>query len=259
MESNELELLAKDIREYQKIGDSALAKWVPTYLTPNRISFYHSFLDSCVENNIDFAGKVVADFGTCTGYLLRLISKKFKPKKIFGYDSFEGYVNLAKHLVPEATIEKHDIMNRIDKKFDIIILTEVLEHLVYPEEALNRFSSMLNENGVCLITVPDGRIDNLYAGPKIEKDNSYSGHINFWSIESFELLMQKNFNDSQYSICRLYNNNIIKDSSLSFMKILSYLYNLSLKNILSSIVPQKSDKKYTIFCILCPNKQDPST
>ena len=40
----------------------------------------------------------------------------------------------------------------------------------------------LNTNGKLIISVPDGRID------------TFSGHINFWSPESFKIFIEKTIN-----------------------------------------------------------------
>jgi 2-polyprenyl-3-methyl-5-hydroxy-6-metoxy-1,4-benzoquinol methylase len=71
----------------------------------------------------------------------------------------------------------HNILNPINKNFDLITCTEVLEHLEYPELALYNLLKALKDGGNLIITVPDGRKD------------TYIGHINFWSQESFKLFI----------------------------------------------------------------------
>jgi hypothetical protein len=55
----------------------------------------------------------------------------------------------------------------------------VLEHLLYPGKALLNLVSAIKPGGGLLITVPDGRKD------------TYSGHINFWSPESWQIFIQE--------------------------------------------------------------------
>jgi hypothetical protein len=54
---------------------------------------------------------------------------------------------------------------------------ETLEHLLHPGEALR---NLLEASRRCILTVPEGRKD------------SFRGHINFWSLESWEVLCRDN-------------------------------------------------------------------
>jgi SAM-dependent methyltransferase len=205
IDNEEFNELVRDLYLYSEIDDSKWSdpKIVLSYLTPARISFYHAVLEKCSENSVIFDNKIIADFGVCTGYLLRLISKKFEPRKLFGYDNQKMFVQLSAHLVPEAKIFKHNLYHGLDEKFDIIFITEVLEHLTNPEKALIILYKMLNDNGIIIITVPDGRIDTSSAGVGTIEGDSFSGHINFWSIESFELFIRKMFGENQYLISKV--------------------------------------------------------
>ncbi len=48
-----------------------------------------------------------------------------------------------------------DFLNKIKQNFDIIIITEVLEHQVKPREFLDVAFSLLSRNGMLIITVPN--------------------------------------------------------------------------------------------------------
>jgi len=42
------------------------------------------------------------------------------------------------------------------KSFDFVICSEVLEHLKYPKKALNSMHEVLKENGLLIVTIPNG-------------------------------------------------------------------------------------------------------
>ncbi len=42
-----------------------------------------------------------------------------------------------------------------DKKFDVIVCTEVLEHLLDPARHISKFPKLLKDDGVCLISLPN--------------------------------------------------------------------------------------------------------
>jgi SAM-dependent methyltransferase len=54
-----------------------------------------------------------------------------------------------------ADIEQPGAIEQIERKFDAIILMDVLEHLRYPAEVLRRLQGALNSQGRILITGPN--------------------------------------------------------------------------------------------------------
>jgi 2-polyprenyl-3-methyl-5-hydroxy-6-metoxy-1,4-benzoquinol methylase len=86
-------------------------------------------------------------------------------------------------------------------KFDVVILSEVLEHLERPAEMLAAGASRMNEAGILIVTVPNGYgefeidswifrrlrlqklVDLLAAKSEVQKatDNSESAHIQFFT------------------------------------------------------------------------------
>ncbi len=56
--------------------------------------------------------------------------------------------------VVEKDLNDPGLLNA-DEKFDVIVLADVLEHLVYPDELLNRLVPHLTGAGIALISVPN--------------------------------------------------------------------------------------------------------
>jgi len=87
---------------------------------------------------------------------------------------------IARSQLPEIDFQYLDVYKPTTAQFDVIFCVEVLEHLLYPDTALHNIVQMLAPNGVALLTVPNGRID------------TFEGHINFWSPESWKVLLERN-------------------------------------------------------------------
>ncbi len=88
-----------------------------------------------------------------------------------------------------------------DQPFDVIILSEVLEHLAQPEEMLKTATRLMSRDGILIVTVPNGygefEIDSwIFRLLRLQKivdrfakqsevlaatDNSESGHIQFFT------------------------------------------------------------------------------
>ncbi|MEO8664948.1 MAG: methyltransferase domain-containing protein [Ignavibacteria bacterium] len=150
------------------------------YLGDERIKFYENIVQLAKEKKIEIDGKDIADAGCGTGHLLKFFTMNFSPKTISGMDFSNEALKIARLTLSTGNFFIYDLYKKPDGKFDVLLCTEVLEHLQHPEYALSNLLQMMRMDAVCIITVPNGRID------------FYEGHINFWSPESWEIFITKN-------------------------------------------------------------------
>ena len=143
-------------------------------------------------------------------YLIKIIKDKFPNKEINIIDIGCGQANLAKLLRAEGyekivgidklelnKVKNIDYLQKYhnldielenfitDKKFDLIICSEVIEHLNNTQKILKLMKNLLNDNGIIILTVPNNSniFSRFYFCWKgmlkrypVEKKNSYS-HI----------------------------------------------------------------------------------
>jgi 2-polyprenyl-3-methyl-5-hydroxy-6-metoxy-1,4-benzoquinol methylase len=171
-------------------------KQLRSYLSNNRLNFFHELIELCVNKNIFSDNKRIADIGSGTGYLLRLIQKESLSAQLTGYDTFEEINLLAAQLCPTAEFHAKSIFE-IQEHFDCLFCTEVLEHLTHPAEALKKMASLLLPGGKIILTVPNGRYDQHEALNIREDGKAYWGHIHFWSPESWHLFLKDTLSDVQ--------------------------------------------------------------
>jgi len=152
-------------------------KVIEAYLEPARLKFYEDVVNILHGKGVDFNGKHVADFGCGTGHLLLDIKKKFHPASLTGFEFSDAAIRVARATLTDGEFVCCDIYQGVNREFDVVLCTEVLEHLLEPEKALKNLVRMLKPSGVAFLTVPDGRID------------TYIGHINFWSPESWNVFV----------------------------------------------------------------------
>lgn len=178
-------------KEYGFFMKKDKAKW---YYNKSRIGFYFDLFHCIKSNGIEFNAKRIMDFACGGGYLLRVIEENSSPQELHGIDYLPDAVEFANLILTKGQVMKGNILEPTNKIFDIIIATEVLEHVVDPDTIINNlWSNTSKKNGALIITVPDGRLDRLDALELNEKTGSYSGHINFWSPESFYYYINKIF------------------------------------------------------------------
>lgn len=141
-------------------------------------------------NQINTVGTKVLDIGCGAGTVsFYLASKGYK---VFGIDISDKAIrncqNSAKEMNMTETTE-FKVMNfpyeTPRKKFDFVLLTEVIEHLEDDEVALNKIFSMLNKNGVVLITTPSANAP-LYRLGLTNKFDKEVGHLRRYNLSELE-------------------------------------------------------------------------
>jgi len=163
-------------------------KLVKNYLIKERVEWYHKVLEICKEKNIILDNTNICDVGCGPGDVLNIIKQNYNVDDLTGLDHSDKAIELGKKRFPEINFKQFDIYSNFkeyENVFDVIFCLEVVEHLLHPQQAIVNMLKMLNRTGAVFITVPDGRPD------------TYTGHINFWSHESWpvfiESIAQNNF------------------------------------------------------------------
>lgn len=143
------------------------------YFTKDRIDFYDGVC--ALLDRLGVQPKSVLDVGCGSGHLLARVRSLWPSAELRGIDFSQKSVELAQRLHPSIEFQGLSVfdLSQIDSKFDLILCTEVLEHLQAADEAIEKLYSRCAPGGSVVITVPDGRSD------------TFSGHFNFWTPESF--------------------------------------------------------------------------
>lgn len=134
-------------------------------------------------------GKLL-DIGCATGTFLNE-AKKFG-FDVYGLDPSEWAVNVAK--------QKYNLLNvssgfietaNFDKNtFDVIVLTDVIEHVEKPESVINKVLELLKTGGILIIVTPD--INSVLAKVLGEKWwHIRAAHLFYFSVESMTHLLGK--------------------------------------------------------------------
>ena len=148
---------------------------VESYLDPQ---FYERIIDLGLTFGVGYDEKRIADIGCGTGGLLKALKNRFRPRSLTGFEYSEKAIDIARSQVPNVEFLYFDIYEGSARCFDVIFCVEVLEHLLHPDTALRNIIGMLADSGTLLVTVPNGRMD------------TFDGHINFWSPESWNVFLK---------------------------------------------------------------------
>jgi 2-polyprenyl-3-methyl-5-hydroxy-6-metoxy-1,4-benzoquinol methylase len=149
---------------------------VKSYLDP---AFYDRLIDLLQNHGVDYEQNRVADVGCGIGGLLKALKNRFQTESLTGFEYSEEALNIARAEVPGVEFCYFDVYEGSSRQFDVIFCIEVIEHLLHPDKALRSVIGMLDDSGVALVTVPNGRVD------------TFDGHINFWSPESWQVFLEQ--------------------------------------------------------------------
>lgn len=139
----------------------------------------------------------VLDAGCGEGFVLSEFKNRNIDCVLEGIDSSEQALRAGRELFPYLTMKKGDIYHLPyeDNSFDLVLCTEVMEHLDDPVTVLNEIIRVSGQ--YCLFSVPNEPVfmmSNLLRGKNISRWGNDIDHVNHWSSEAFKNFVKKNIN-----------------------------------------------------------------
>lgn len=128
----------------------------------------------------------VLDVGCSTGGLLSVF-KSNGYSRLLGIDPSLECSRVAKELygIEVAVSTIYDFSST--EKFDLVILSAVLEHLADFDYSMRKIRSLLNENGLLFVAVPDVERFSLYVSSPFQQFSTE--HINYFTRQSLKNLL----------------------------------------------------------------------
>lgn len=148
------------------------------YLGPERLAFYDEVAVRCGDGAL----RSVVDVGCGSGHLLAaVLSRVSRAPLTVGVDASPQAIARLREVVPSAqgiVASVYDVAQCLDHaSFDLVLCTEVLEHLERPLDALEQLQLLRAPGGRIVATVPDGETDD------------FEGHVSVWSLDDFRALL----------------------------------------------------------------------
>lgn len=142
----------------------------------------------------------VLDYGCNSGYFLNIIAQKYPSSNfdLCGADINQYALNYARKKYPNFTF--FEINNEFfnQERFDVIILSHVLEHIKDRDSFFMNFKRLLKKEGTLIIAIPQERIRGdctiiqlLYNYLRLRFENPHVVKLNYSDLE--ELLGKNGF------------------------------------------------------------------
>jgi 2-polyprenyl-3-methyl-5-hydroxy-6-metoxy-1,4-benzoquinol methylase len=183
-------------------------------------------------------GSVVLDVGCGNGVISRSLGQL--GYNVLGIDVSEKAIDKARQLNPYPHVNfkvlSAEQLVAEGKQYDAVICSEVLEHLVHPESLLKTLKHSLSDQGILIVTVPNGngprerfvtkpiislqkknnfawkallKIKHFlgYKGTTVQSDASDLTHIQFFTKSTLHQLA----NNNGFNIIKMAKTNFIED------------------------------------------------
>jgi SAM-dependent methyltransferase len=145
-------------------------------------------------------GKTVLDIG-CGEGVLGLSIKKATGAAVYGVDISSSAIEKAKNILDAAfcaDIERNEPWQKeiTEVSYDYILMSEVLEHLFFPEHLLSQIKELAHKNTEIIITVPNilfwkNRLRILRGHFEYTPSGLMDrGHIHFFSWQALQDIVQ---------------------------------------------------------------------
>ena len=156
------------------------------------VNNFHKKLVSLIKS-IQF--KEILDIGCGEGYTSNYLKEKLNIP-ILGIDIGGEVINKAKKLHPNVSFKAGSIYNLKQKNnsFDLVIATEVLEHLEFPDKGIEEAKRVSRK--YCIFSVPYEpiwRVLNLLRLAYIKDLGNSPGHIQHWNKSQFKKVLKTHF------------------------------------------------------------------
>ena len=137
----------------------------------------------------------ILDVGCGEGFVLVTLARNKIGKAYEGIDNSKEAIRLGKKMYPTLNIKIADIYDLPykDNSFDLLICTEVLEHLEDPKKALSELRRVTKK--YLAISVPNEPffiMANFIRGKYLRHFGNHPEHINHWTFPGFKKFLRKN-------------------------------------------------------------------
>jgi len=148
----------------------------------------------------------ILDAGCGNGYLASRLTEL--GHHVTGVDQAEDGIAIAQRTYPQITFKLasvYDDLSRIIQNVDVVVSSEVIEHLYSPKTFLENMHGLLRSNGYIILTTPyHGYLKNLALGifnawDKHHTVETEGGHIKFFSEKTLShMLEQSGYDEITY-------------------------------------------------------------
>ncbi len=136
----------------------------------------------------------VLELGCGEGFLLEQIHRRLPDVTLLGLDTLDQALINGRRLFPHLKLESGDIydIKQPNNSWDVVVASEVLEHLEHPDRALHELRRVAKKYVVLSVPwEPWFQLGSLGRGKHVTRLGNHPEHINHWSRSGFRKFVEK--------------------------------------------------------------------
>ncbi|MES2217629.1 MAG: methyltransferase domain-containing protein [Pseudomonadota bacterium] len=145
-----------------------------------------------IEKNLNLKNKRILDIGCGIGILSTEFAARCLPNgSVTAIDASEDQLKIAKKIAEEANITNIKFLNisavnndQVNEKFDLIYCRFVLHHLHYPNDAINKMTSLMHPESILIIEEPED-LESMFCDPPEPIFNTWK-NLAFKQLEDYK-------------------------------------------------------------------------
>lgn len=155
----------------------------------------NNFYSSLISLAKPLSPKTILDAGCGEGFTMNKLKLSGIGEKIEGIEYSKDAISFGKKLFPDLIIKQGSVyeLPYEDNYFDLIVCTEVLEHLEEPAKAIKEMLRVSKK--YLIISVPNEpffMLSNFLRGKNLSRFGNDIGHINHWNPLSLKKYLTQN-------------------------------------------------------------------
>lgn len=183
-------------------GEKELLKQVPPNYYQKGIEenflqkTWHEGKLRAVTSLIEIDPETILDVGSASGWFLSRVKKKFKKADCIGVDKYRDaiiYGNKKYKNIKLIWADAHKLPFKA-RTFDLVLCTEVLEHVEDPQVVLSEIKRVLKNDGMAIIEMDSGNIlfrASWYWWTNIRKGVWRDAHIHLFNADKLERTIKR--------------------------------------------------------------------
>ena len=199
--SKDPEAAKKHYDKYYEYEKNRGVNYGPESLDNNkRFEFTYNLLKERKFNSL-------LDYGCAHGHYTINLAKRFKDKNInfYGADLAQSNIDIAAKWALDDKIDNIKFFNINEpawegRKYDVILIEEVLEHVVDPRSLIIRLKDLLTENGIIVMSTPYGAWEAI----GYEQHKGWRAHLHHFERSDLEDMFK---NQKGYKLYAIPHNN----------------------------------------------------
>jgi len=135
-----------------------------------------------------FRNRTLLDIGTGKGYLME-VAKDMGFKEVYGLELSKFASGIAKKKFPGKIFNSEIGKLKTDKRFDVIVMTDLIEHLPRVKQDFDNISRHLKDGGYIIMTTPNSDSITRRLSPKKWFQYKFE-HVIYFNKRSMKFLLK---------------------------------------------------------------------